>query len=159
STVRSAEGGRPMASAGVVEFELAPELEAGEPPEARGLRRDEVRLLVSDLERDAVEHARFFDLPRWLDEGDLLVVNTSGTLSASLPATTPDGRTFEAHLSTRLPGGFWTIEIRLPGAKGSRPFRDARPGVALRLPGGGALRPLAPYPHTGSLESGSRLWI
>ena len=31
-------------------FELPPELEAGEPPEARGLRRDEVRLMVSYLE-------------------------------------------------------------------------------------------------------------
>ena len=56
-----------MAAAGVIEdFELPAELEAAEPPEARGLRRDEVRLLVSDLERDSIDHARFSDLPRWL---------------------------------------------------------------------------------------------
>ena len=72
-----------MAAAGVIEgFELPAELEAAEPPEARGLRRDEVRLLVSDLERDAIEHARFNELSRWLSPGDLLVVNTSGTLNA-----------------------------------------------------------------------------
>ena len=62
-----------MASAGIaMEFALpitAAELEAAEPPEARGLARDGVRLLVSDLERDVIEHARFTDLPRWLDAG------------------------------------------------------------------------------------------
>ena len=52
-----------MAAAGVIEdFELPAELEAAEPPEARGLRRDEVRLLVSDLERDSIDHARFNEL-------------------------------------------------------------------------------------------------
>ena len=49
-------------------------LEASEPPEARGLRRDQVRLLVSDIARDSIEHARFLDLPRFLTPGDLLVV-------------------------------------------------------------------------------------
>ena len=59
-----------MAAAGVIaDFELPADLEAAEPPEARGLRRDQVRLLVSDVERDAIEHARFDDLPRWLSAG------------------------------------------------------------------------------------------
>ena len=40
-------------------FELPQELEAGEPPEARGLRRDEVRLMVSYLDDDSVVHSRF----------------------------------------------------------------------------------------------------
>jgi len=54
-----------MAAAGVsAGFELPPYLEAGEPPEARGLRRDDVRLLVSDVDADTIEHGRFFDLPR-----------------------------------------------------------------------------------------------
>ena len=56
-----------MAAAGVIEdFALPADLEAAEPPEARGLRRDDVRLLVSDVEPTAIEHARFSDLPRWL---------------------------------------------------------------------------------------------
>ena len=33
-------------------FELPPDLEAHEPPEARGLARDSVRLMVADRARD-----------------------------------------------------------------------------------------------------------
>ena len=143
-----------MASAGVaMEFALPSELEAAEPPEARGLSRDGVRLLVSDLERDVIEHARFTDLPRWLDAGDLLVVNTSGTMNAALNVTGSDGEEFELHVSTRLPGGFWTVELRVPGAVASLPCRRARAGTTLRLPGGGQATLLAPYPLVGPIES------
>ena len=76
----------------MAESTLPADLEAGEPPEARGLRRDEVRLLVSDMTRDSIEHARFRDLPRWLSTGDLLVVNTSGTLNAASIANSHTGR-------------------------------------------------------------------
>jgi S-adenosylmethionine:tRNA ribosyltransferase-isomerase len=134
-------------------------LEAAEPPEARGLRRDEVRLLVSDLEHDSIDHARFHDLPRWLSAGDLLIVNTSATLNAALPATTDAGNAFELHLSTLLPGGFWTIEVREPGAGASFPCRNARAGTAFRLPAGGHATLLAPYPLVDSLDSPSRMWI
>jgi len=37
-------------------FELPPVLEAGEPPEARGLTRDQVRLMVSHYGNDDVQH-------------------------------------------------------------------------------------------------------
>lgn len=149
-----------MASAGVaMEFALPSELEAAEPPEARGLSRDGVRLLVSDLERDVIEHARFTDLPRWLDAGDLLVVNTSGTMNAALNVTGSDGEELELHVSTRLPGGFWTVELRVPGTVASLPCRHPRAGTTLRLPGGGQATLLAPYPLVGPIESASRLWI
>jgi S-adenosylmethionine:tRNA ribosyltransferase-isomerase len=108
-----------MASAKVMaEFTLPASLEAAEPPEARGLRRDEVRLLVSDVINDSIDHARFHDLPRWLSPGDLLVVNTSGTLNAALTATSETGETYELHLSTQMPGGFWTAEVRRLQAAG-----------------------------------------
>ena len=71
-----------------LDFELPRELEAGEPPEARGLRRDEVRLMVSYLEDDQVVHSSFADLPEFLEAGDTLVINTSGTMNAALPAVT-----------------------------------------------------------------------
>jgi len=49
--------------AGPLEFTLPPELEARVPPEARGLRRDEVRLLVTDRATDRIAHATFAALP------------------------------------------------------------------------------------------------
>jgi S-adenosylmethionine:tRNA ribosyltransferase-isomerase len=141
------------------ELELPPDLEAAEPPETRGLRRDEVRLLVSNVSDDAIEHARFYDLPRWLEPGDVLVVNTSGTLNAALPATDGNGADFEIHLSTKLPGGFWTLEVRQPGAGASVPFAGGHVGMSFRLPAGGRAVLLAPYPLIGALESPSRLWM
>jgi S-adenosylmethionine:tRNA ribosyltransferase-isomerase len=138
---------------------LPAHLEAAEPPEARGLKRDEVRLLVSDVENDTIEHARFYELPRWLSPGDLLVVNTSGTINAALAATTDAGEEFELHLSTRLPGGFWTVEVRQPDAAGSGPYRMARAGSVLHLPAGARATLLSPYPSAGSLENASRLWM
>lgn len=149
-----------MAAARVIEqFDLPADLEAAEPPEARGLRRDEVRLLVSDLEKDTIEHARFADLPRWLSAGDLLVVNTSGTVNAAVSAVGEGGAAFELHLSTRLPGGFWTVEVRRPDAIASLPCSDAHAGTTFRLPEGGHVTLLAPYPLGASLDVPSRLWI
>ena len=54
-------------------FSLPPELEAHEPAEARGLARDEARLLISYRHDDRLVHARFRDLPSFLEAGDLLV--------------------------------------------------------------------------------------
>jgi S-adenosylmethionine:tRNA ribosyltransferase-isomerase len=149
-----------MAAAGVIaDFTLPSSLEAAEPPEARGLRRDDVRLLVSRVDIDSVEHGRFSDLPRWLSAGDLLVVNTSGTLNAALPVRTESGEPFELHLSTQLPGGFSVVEVRRPGPSASLPYPYARAGTTLRLPEGGKATLLAPYPLVDSIESRSRLWI
>ncbi len=138
---------------------LPPGLEAAEPPEARGLRRDQVRLLVSDVARDSIEHAKFFDLPRWLSAGDLLVVNTSGTLNAALEAATDTGEIFELHLSTRLPGGVWTLEVRHVAAPASLPCHTMRAGTSFGLPAGGRAVLLAPYPLRHSMARPSRLWL
>src|SRR5207344_2538687 len=67
-------------------------------PEARGLARDEVRLLVSG--RDGHRHAIFCEIADFLPPGTLLVVNTSATLPASLPASGRMGP-FTLNLSTR----------------------------------------------------------
>lgn len=147
-----------MAAAGIDDL-LPARLEAAEPPEARGLRRDEVRLLVSRVDTGAIEHSRFSELPRWLSPGDVLVVNTSGTLKAAIAARTRSGQPFELHLSTRLPGTFCVVEVRVPGPVASLPCSDARAGTAFDLEGGGRITILAPYPLADSLGSRSRLWI
>jgi S-adenosylmethionine:tRNA ribosyltransferase-isomerase len=143
----------------MADIALPASLEAAEPPEARGLRRDEVRLLVSDVANNSIEHTHFHDLPRWLSPGDLLVVNTSGTLNAAISATTDAGEEFELHLSTQLPGGFWTVEVRRLQAGASLECRDARAGARFSLPAGGHATILAPYPLVASIHSLSRLWM
>jgi len=104
-----------MGTALPYDFELPAELEAGEPPEERGLARDEVRLMVSYRADNRVVHTQFRELPDYLEPGDLLVINTSGTMNAALRATREDGTVFELHLSTHLPADMWIVEVRRPG--------------------------------------------
>jgi S-adenosylmethionine:tRNA ribosyltransferase-isomerase len=145
-----------------LEFTLPPELEAHEPPEARGLSRDEVRLMVSGKRDDTVIHAQFRDLPSFLEPGDVLVINTSGTLPAALPVTRTDGTRLELHLSTHLPADLWTVELRAFDGNVTKPFRAATVGETLSLPGGATARILAPYlmDRAGAPSScSSRLWL
>jgi S-adenosylmethionine:tRNA ribosyltransferase-isomerase len=120
-----------------LDFVLPSELEASEPPEAHGLPRDSVRLMVSYRDGDRVEHVSFVDLPDYLHPGDVLAVNTSGTLNASLPATLPNNRMAELHLSTRLPGDIWTVELRVPANEGSAPLPELDVPATVQLPFGG----------------------
>ncbi len=141
-----------------LDFELPPELEAAEPPEARGLARDEVRLLTSYREDDRIVHAGFRDLPDFLQAGDVLVVNTSGTMNAALPATRADGSPLTLHLSTRLPAGLWTVELRTENLE---PLFDGEPGETLGLPEGGRASLHTPFraekrDHVGRKN---RLWV
>jgi S-adenosylmethionine:tRNA ribosyltransferase-isomerase len=84
-----------------VRFVLPPELEAAAPPETRGLRRDHVRLLLLDRDSGAVQHHRFDELPMLLEPGDLVVVNDSRTLPASLLGRTAGGSALEVRLAAR----------------------------------------------------------
>ena len=148
---------------GPLEFELPAGLEAHEPPEARGLTRDEVRMMVAYRGDGRIVHARFRDLPTFLVPGDLLVVNNSGTLPAALVAEREGGTRFELHLSTPLPSGsgpvdpaapptgrpqVWVVELRTIAEEGggSRSFREARPGERLLLPGDATAEIMEPYP-------------
>ena len=143
-------------------FLLPPSLEASEPPEERGLGRDDVRLLVASRGRRTIEHRRFGDLPRILEPGDVLVVNTSATLPASLDVLTGDGTPGELHLSTRLPAGLWVVELRRRAgpAGASTPWLDAPPGTVLALPGGGRAELLVPASGEAAAPGqDARLWV
>lgn len=105
---------------------------AREPAEARGLRRDDVAMLVTRRADEELVDARFRDLPSWLRAGDLLVVNVSATLPAALSARLAGARV-ELRLSTPLPDGAWAVELRRgDGAPLLRPPIPAE----LALPGG-----------------------
>jgi S-adenosylmethionine:tRNA ribosyltransferase-isomerase len=121
-------------------------LEAHAPPAAR----DAVRLLVAGIPPGTARHLRFRDLPDVLDPGDLLVVNTSATLPAAVPARRAGGAAVALHLSTPLAGDDerWVVELR----HADRRLRDGRAGERLALPGGAHARLLEPY-------RGSRLWV
>jgi S-adenosylmethionine:tRNA ribosyltransferase-isomerase len=152
-------------------LELAERLEAHEPPEARGLGRDDVAMLVSTRHDGSLVHARFGDLPELLRAGDLLVVNTSATLPAALDARL-DGRPVELRLSTpatpdmAVPGmsrglspghGFrghgpkghvstpvphWVVELRTAERM---PFARPPTPASLELPGAAAAELVAPF--------------
>ncbi|HLK57974.1 MAG TPA: S-adenosylmethionine:tRNA ribosyltransferase-isomerase [Chthonomonadaceae bacterium] len=156
----------PMGDLGIaawerLDFTLPPEREAGEPPEARGLARDEVRLMVSYRERPDVLHRRFRDLGDFLEPGDLVVLNTSGTLNAALPSRRADGEMLELHLSTRLPDDRWIVELRRLSDGATEPFRSAQARQTYWLPEGGTVYLHAPYlPDGGMAEPNNvRLWV
>jgi S-adenosylmethionine:tRNA ribosyltransferase-isomerase len=142
-------------------FDLPPELEASEPPEARGLSRDEVRLMVSYRTDDRVVHSQFYDLPQFLKAGDVLVINTSGTLNAALNVTRAnDGQPFELHLSTHLPADLWVVEVRQIDGNITKPFYTATPGTVLNLPGGAKATLHTPHSACERQQPGhTRLWI
>jgi S-adenosylmethionine:tRNA ribosyltransferase-isomerase len=130
--------------AAAIAFELPPELEAREPPEARGLARDEVRLLVSRRADDSMVHASFRDLPEFLRPDDLLVANDSATVPAALTAVRSDSAEFALHLSTRLDTGAWIVEPRKAAVAA---------GERVALPGG------ASATFVGRYRDSQRLWI
>ena len=132
-------------------FDLPAALEASEPPEARGLARDEVRLMVTYRSDNRIVHTRFHDVVSFLREGDVVVINTSGTRPAALPARRADGSNIVLHLSTQLPVGLWLVELRQPEpvalgpAKAPGAFFGGVVGERLALPAGGDANLKAPY--------------
>ena len=135
-------------------FALREEQIALEPAEMRGRGRDDVRMMVAYRGTGTVEHRTFRALPEVLGPGDLLVVNTSATVPAALPAVGPDGDELRFHLSTRMAGGgLWAAELRRPDGPGSSRYRGGSVGWRLELPGGEWAELLAP------LTEASRLWI
>jgi S-adenosylmethionine:tRNA ribosyltransferase-isomerase len=137
-----------------VRFTLPPDLEAAAPPEARGLRRDHVRLLLVDRATGSVAHHRFHELPRLLEPGDLLVVNDSRTLPASLLGHTAAGTPLEIRLAARDTGGTG------PEGAGAHGGRERWLGLPLGVPEGGgdpALVPTEDRPAAPPLAVGERL--
>ena len=122
-----------------VAFDLPESSEAVAPPEARGLARDEVRMLVASTEQ--ISHRQVRDLSSVLHPGDLLVVNTSATLPAAVGPV---------HVSTQLDDGDWVVELRRGNSEGPA---SASVGDRLQLPGGVQLLVRGPHP-----EGQSRLW-
>ncbi len=134
-------------------FTVPDALSAPAPAEARGLARDQVRMLVGRRSDHAsqerrIEHRVAADLPDVLRPGDLLVVNNSATIPAALTGVSPDGSRVAVHVSSAVPsaGGEHLVELRRPHRGSSLPFTEAdeagpspaRPDLLISLPGGAA---------------------
>lgn len=144
-----------MRAAAATAFTVPADLAASEPPEARGLARDEVRLLVA-RGPGRLRHTRFRDLPRALRRGDLVVVNTSDTEPAAVDGAV-DGAGVTLHVSGPVPHGDaaeWVVELRTPDG---RRVTDAVAGTRIALPGGVTATLRAGHPDP-AVDAGSRLW-
>ncbi|MFC5729871.1 MULTISPECIES: S-adenosylmethionine:tRNA ribosyltransferase-isomerase [Nocardioides] len=129
------------------------------PAERRGLRRDQVRLLVADEDR-GLTHTSFAHLAEHLAPGDVVVVNDSATVPAQLDAVSTRHGPVVVHLATGLDDGSWVVEVRrAPDA--DRAVLDAEDGDLLSVAAGTTyLRLTEPYPEPGSspTRTGNRLW-
>jgi len=149
------------------DFQLPDDLIAHEPPEARGLTRDGVRLMVSRMNNGSIAHTRFAHLPDFLRRGDVVVINTSRTINAAFEATREahDGTVSNVvlHLSTRLFGNGdpWVVELRRKTPEGTAPLLDAEADEIIRLPAGGCARLVSPYNPAGIEHPAgrTRLWM
>jgi S-adenosylmethionine:tRNA ribosyltransferase-isomerase len=92
-----------------VQFVLPPELEAREPAELRGMRRDAVRLMVLSRSGGMPIHTRFDAIGEFLRAGDLLVVNDSRTLPGLLRARDEEGDAVEVRLAHRRADDLWDV--------------------------------------------------
>ena len=96
------------------DYDLPPELIAQHPLD----ERDAARMLVLDPNTDELVHARVRDLPRYLNSGDLLVLNDSRVLPARLLGRRADGGEAEVLLLRPVDGESqrWEALIR-PGRR------------------------------------------
>ncbi|HVH66153.1 MAG TPA: tRNA preQ1(34) S-adenosylmethionine ribosyltransferase-isomerase QueA [Candidatus Acidoferrum sp.] len=114
------------------DYDLPAELIAQHPPEAR----DAARMLVVDPVADSLEHAAVRELPRYLNPGDVVVLNDSRVLPARLLGRRSDGGEAEVLLLRPVDqeSQHWEALVR-PGRRlgpGSRiTFADSRLAVTI----------------------------
>lgn len=140
------------------DFKLPNKLQCAKPAEERGIRRDEVRLMVSNRETDEARHTIFKNLEDYLREGDVLVVNTSGTLKAALEAYRTDGSLIRIHFSTKIMENQWIVELRKIEGDQIKRFESGEAGETLALKNGGSLELLSLY-YGRQRQGRLKLWI
>ncbi len=157
TTATTVAAAPPKVCATKLDFVLPARLEAHQPPEFDDRTRNQVRLMVSAGSADPVD-ALFDDLPRFVQPGDLLVVNTSATVAASLRGTFGDGTAVQVHLSTTLPGDLWLVELRTPQGASSTPYPYDATNQRIELPEGAIVTILGAFPHSKRLYV-AKLWL
>jgi S-adenosylmethionine:tRNA ribosyltransferase-isomerase len=94
------------------------------------MRRDHVRLLVLDRQRRQATHTRFDRIGEYLQPADLLVVNSSRTLPAAVPAVREDGTVVQLRPCVRRRGQWDALAV-----EPESPFANVklRAGERLRI--------------------------
>jgi S-adenosylmethionine:tRNA ribosyltransferase-isomerase len=115
----------------IFDYYLPKELIAQEPLK----ERDKARLLVLYKDSGKIEHKFFYELPYFLEEGDLLVLNNTKVIKAKLILTLDTGGKLEALL---IRGNKNLIEIKAKKAKKLKEgreiyFKDGTKGVVKKV--------------------------
>lgn len=121
------------------DYELPGELIAQYPSP----RREESRLILFERRTGELRETRFVNFPRYLQEGDLLVVNETKVIAARLHARRRTGGAVEVFLTRRIAPGEWRAMIR--------PSRRIAPGEAVFVDDGA-------HPITIVKREGRGLW-
>ncbi|WP_175989933.1 S-adenosylmethionine:tRNA ribosyltransferase-isomerase [Bacillus sp. Marseille-Q1617] len=121
-------------------FDIPAQLNASTPIEITGKSRDEVKLMVLNRKTGACLHSRFDQLPAQLKKGDVLVVNNSRTIPASLQGK-QGNRQVEVRLSRKVNSHEWDALILgcMYDTRLSISFND---GVKAVMAGKGSEEPL-----------------
>ena len=125
------------------------------PPEARGITRDAVRMMVAYQVRPAVRARQLLRPPAVPRRRRPRRGQHVRHARRRVDARRPDGTPLVVHLSTQLPADLWVVELRRPN--GARPIRGSttRPAGRCSLPDGGLVELLS----TRYERSSGRLWV
>lgn len=118
-------------------YELPKELIAQKPSD----RRDESRLMVLYREKARWEHATFKDISRYLQEGDLLILNDTRVVRARIAARKPSGGKvellvldpFNDHLRSDLEGHECITSSSKPLRPGIKLFIEGAPEEEINI--------------------------
>ncbi len=97
--------------------------------------REESRLMILKRDNQEIEHRRFFDLPQFLREGDVLVLNDTKVIPSRLFGRKHTGREVDILLTERVSPRLWKgimknpkhgIEIQFEGGLNGKVLKDGR---------------------------------
>jgi len=88
-------------------YNLPEELIAKYPPKERGT----TNLLVLDREDGGISHDKYFNIPQYIQEGDVVVLNETKVLNSRTFFLTPKGKKVEVIFLENLGNDFWYVLI------------------------------------------------
>ena len=110
-------------------------------------------MLVARRGSEELIHSTFTLLPAFLDEGDVVVINTSATVPAALDAVSEDGQRVALHLSAEVREQLWVVEPRMLAASSTERWVGPPPPSHLALGEGASVELLGRY------RGSERLWL